>query len=182
MLLAVGLATKEARERALATDALVAAIEDGRLVGPELGAAMSLLWHPLQLEMKRVQRPTASRWAGTLGTAARVSPLHAEVVRRALAQLAHEAPSTPPPDLHALLSLWRELCEEAETGVAKGAARTWLESLAQGGKTKKARDALLALPERPSRLAAEAHALALEARWTRAARWAAWRRAASDAT
>jgi hypothetical protein len=177
LVLAIGLNTKESRENALATDALVAAISDGRVVGPELGPPMASLWNPLQDGVKYVRRPIASRWAKTLLSVARTSPHHVEVTRRICESLFSAPPATTPPDLVALLEAWLELCEEAETGVADERARAFLEKTEKttGGKAKTAAKRLLALPLRPSALAAEAHALALEGRWARAARWASWR-------
>jgi hypothetical protein len=176
-LLAIGLNTKEPRENALATDALVAAISDGRVVGPELGPIMASLWSPLQEGVKYVRRPIGARWARTLLTVARASTLHAEVTRRIVESLFSVPPATTPPDLHALLEAWLELCEEAATGVAGERARAFLDVLARTGvgKAKAAARRLLALPSRPSASAAEAHALAVEGRWARAARWASWR-------
>jgi hypothetical protein len=175
-LLAIGTNTREPRENALATDALVAAIEDGRVVGPELGRAMASLWHPLQEGVKYVRRPIGARWAKTLMTVARASTLHAEIVRRTLEALFAAPPTSCPPDVHALLAAWIELCEQAQTGVEAPAARGWLAE-GKSGKSKALAKKLLALDMRPSALAKEAHALAVEARWSRAARWAEWARA-----
>jgi hypothetical protein len=171
LLLAVGLNCREARENALATDALIAAISDGRVVGEELGPSMATLWDPLQEGVKYVRRPVAARWAKTLATVARASHLHSEVVRRIVESFFATPPTFVPPDLNALLELWLELCVEASTGVTKPSARAFLGSLKQSGKAKAAATKLARLPATPSALAAEAHALALERRWARAARW-----------
>jgi hypothetical protein len=170
LLLAIGTNTREPRENALATDALIAAIEDGRVVGPELAAAMASLWHPCQEGVEWVRRPIGNRWTKTFQTAARSSPLHSEIVRRTFEALFATPPSTVPSDISAMLALWLELCEEAETGVSTASARKWLEG-ALGGKTKAIAKKLLALPQEPSRLAAAAHAQAVAARWARAQRW-----------
>jgi hypothetical protein len=178
VLLAMGLGAKEAREQGLAVDALIAAIADGRVVGPDLGEAMAILWDPLQVGDEFASRPSASRWAKTLGVAARMSALHSEVVRRALEALVGGGrPAGFPPDLQALLAFWRELCHDAETGVAAADARAVLEGLAAGGKVKALRAELLARPAKESALAAEAGRLAMEGRLARARRWAAWQRA-----
>ena len=177
VLLAMGLGAKEAREQGLAVDALIAAISDGRVVGPELGEAMTLLWDPLQVGEKFASRPSASRWAKTLAIAAQTSALHSEVVRRAIEALVGGGrPAGFPPDLQALLSFWRELCHEAETGVLTAPARAVLEGLAAGGKVKALRAELLARPSTASVLVSEAGRLAVDGRLARARRWAAWQR------
>ena len=72
VLLTLGLAAKQADEHGLATDGLIAAIDDGRIDGPLLGGSM------------RALLPTGlikpARWAKTLRDAARVSSLHARIV------------------------------------------------------------------------------------------------------
>src|SRR5207248_9350801 len=70
MLLALGLAAKQPGESGLATDCLIAAIDDGRLDASRLGAALAFL----------APMTKCTRLARTLGQAARVSPLHLQVV------------------------------------------------------------------------------------------------------
>lgn len=174
--LALGLAAKESREHGLAVDALVACVSDGRLVGRELGEAMATLWHPAQGEDGvKGSRPTGSRWAKTLALAAKSSELHSEAVRTVIETLIERFdPAANPPDLHALLALWVELCAEAETGVLSKPARAKLEALEGGGKTAANKKALLARPQTPSVLVPKCVELALRARHARADRWAAW--------
>lgn len=165
-LLAIATNTKEARENALATDALIAAIADGRVVGPELGPKMAFFWDPIHESVKWSRRPTASRWAKTLATVAQTSPLHAEVVRRILESFFGAPPAAPPPDVNVLLQLWLDLAVEARVAVPDPEVLTKYT-----GKAKKIANQLVALRGGPSVLAAEAHALALEGRKARAARW-----------
>lgn len=171
MLLAIALNTKEARENALATDALIQAITDGRVVGPELAAPLAFHWHPVHEDVTYSHRATASRWAKTFANVARASVLHAEIVRRILEAFFAVPPAVPPPDVHALLQLWLDLATEAKTGVPE-AARAAVERIGKSGKAKAIATRLLALAPGPSAHAAEAHALAMEGRWQRAARWA----------
>lgn len=170
-LLAIATNTKEARENALATDALIAAITDGRVVGPELGVVMATYWDPLHEEVRWSRRPTAGRWAKTFGVVAQTSVLHAEVVRRTLEAFFGAAPVAPPADLNVLLQLWLDLATEAAIGVPV-ATRDVLAKYT--GKAKKIATQLLALEGTTSAHAEEAHAHALDGRHTRGARWTSW--------
>src|SRR5207249_4452197 len=100
-LLALGLAAKEPGESGLATDALIAAIDDGRLDGNKLGAGLAALFATGPIK--------AGRWAKTLATAARISPLHAAVVARALQGLVQGLPDAAAKDVQTLLELLKEL-------------------------------------------------------------------------
>ena len=101
LVLAIGLAAKEPGEHGLATDAAIAAIADGRLDGTKLGSVMATLLPTGLIK--------AARWAKTLGEAARISPLHAEIVRAAIARSLRGQPRSYPKDLHALVELLKEL-------------------------------------------------------------------------
>ncbi len=171
LLLAIALNTKESRENALATDALVAAITDGRIVGPELGPLMAFFWNPVHDEVRWSQRPTANRWAKTLAAVAQTSPLHAEVVRRILESFFGAPPAAPPADVGALLQLWLDLAVDARVAVPNRDVLTKYT-----GKAKKIASQLLGLEGGASTLAAEAHALAIAGRRARAARWTSWQR------
>jgi hypothetical protein len=74
LLLAFGLTAKDGSVHGLATDALIAAVEDGRLDPERLGAAI--------IQIAAVGAGKYPRWSKTLTEAARVSPLHAEAVRQ----------------------------------------------------------------------------------------------------
>jgi hypothetical protein len=167
VLLAIALNTKEARENALATDVLVAAITDGRIVGPELGPVMARFWDPAHHRWSR--RPTAKRWAKTLATVAQTTPLHAEVVRRILESFFGAPPAAPPADVGALLQLWLDLAVDARVTVPDRDVLT-----RYAGKAKGIASQLLALQGGTSTLAAVAHALAIAGRQARAGRWTSW--------
>ena len=67
LLLTLGLAAKEPGEQGLATEALIAAIRDGRIDGIKLGGAMAQLWPSGLIKM--------ARWTKALADAARVLAL-----------------------------------------------------------------------------------------------------------
>jgi hypothetical protein len=161
--LALGLAAKEPGEHVLAVDALVAAIDDGRLDAARLGQALALL-----LPTGLVKPP---RWAKTLGQAARVSPLHLHVISEAVQQ-SLRGPADAPRDLHALLALLQELLTELGAGVSDEQARAYLEQLNGGGRTARLVRELLALSEQPARSTRREGLLrALEQRLRRAETW-----------
>ena len=145
VLLAMGLAAKAPRESALSIDVLTRAIDAGRPLGAPLGRTLASLWVLLQEEVTYIQRPSGSRWAKSLGVVARTSPAHAAVVHQALVALLAAAPTSTPPDLHALLELGVELSIELGRGVADADARAFLQGITRSGKTKAARDRLLAV-------------------------------------
>jgi hypothetical protein len=163
LLLVLGLAAKEPGERGLATDVCIAAIGDRRLDGDQLGKTMSRLW-PSGLI-------TLTRWADSLGQAARPSALHAETVRCALDLALAATPKKLPGDLHALLGLLLELVHETGTPISS----TTRTVLARFGGSNKASRIAKELVERSgassaSRIAEIMHADA-EARIIRAERW-----------
>ncbi len=163
LLLVLGLAAKEPGERGLATDVCIAAIADRRLDGDQLGKTMNRLW-PSGLI-------TLTRWADSLGQAARSSALHAETVHRALDVALAAKPKKRPGDLHALLGLLLELVHETGTPVSS-TTRMVLSEL--GGSTKAsqmAKDMLnLSGASSAGRIAEIIHA-DVEARIIRAERW-----------
>lgn len=165
--LAVGLTAKEPREVALATDVLIAAIGDGRVSGAMLGGAMRRLCHKTQNRKYKwpSPRPKGARWARTLGEAAAVSALHSEEIRVAIeCSICFGTAEHALKDQSALLSLLRELCMAAQCGVQRLAARAFLGTYAGSSKTAKLAKACLALEGGRSCDAAEARAIALEAR------------------
>jgi hypothetical protein len=164
VLLTLGLAAKQADEHGLATDGLIAAIDDGRIDGPLLGGAMRSLL------------PTAlikpSRWAKALRDAARVSPLHARIVAHAVQHALGDELVEPPRDLLALLELLKELLIEVGEPVSLTPLRAWLAAWKASGKTAKIVKDLLALTESRNPAARRAAALrALAQRIERAERW-----------
>lgn len=162
-LLAVGLAAKQPGEHGLATDAAIAAITDGRLDGEGLGQVMA------ELIGKRVI--SAARWAKSLTVVAGNSPLHAEVVRTAIARSLRGEPKNYPKDLHALVELLKELVAETKT-VVDDEARAFLSKIAGSGKLGAAAKAILAFvpTDAADRLATIQRAV-VEQRLLRVERW-----------
>jgi Family of unknown function (DUF6493) len=163
LLLAGALSANTAELQGLATDALVAAVDDGRVDGRLLGEAIHrLLAEGLVMPVRLTK---------ALGNAARVSPLHACVVARAV-ELGVVGLPSPPRDLHALFELLKELLVETGEGLSDAGTESYLRGLKVSGKTAKLKRDLLSVVRRsdPSnRLAAAAQALA--GRVERAERW-----------
>lgn len=164
-LLLVGtLSSNQPELQGLAVDALIAAIEDGRIDGILLGESIHRLLTDGPLKPTRVAR--------ALTDAARVSPLHARVVAHAI-QHAVAGLSSTPKDLHVLLELLRELLVETGDGLSVAGVGDLLRGFKGSGKTAKIAPDLLGLtvdPASPSRPAAAARALA--GRIARSERWA----------
>ena len=153
LLLAGNLSSNRPELQGLAVDALVAAVDDGRLDGRLLGETMR------QLLTEGLAKP--ARLAKALADAARVSPLHARVVASAL-QRSTAGHSPPPFGFHALLELLKELLVETGQRVDDPEARATLGGLPSSGKTGRlVRDllALEAMNARANRAAALARAL-----------------------
>jgi hypothetical protein len=164
LLLVLGLAAKEPGESGLATDALIATIEDGRLDGSILGAALASL-----LSTGLVK---ASRWAKTLASAARTSSLHAAVVREAIERALQGDPVKAPKDLQTLLELLKELLIESGCRLSCPESRHYLSGLKSAGKTGKLARELLGLEDTPDRSHSQSAAVrALAGRLDRAERW-----------
>jgi hypothetical protein len=164
LLLALGLAAKEPGEHGLATDALIAAIDDGRVDAEGLGGILARL-----LPTGLVK---AARYAKTLGQAARVSVLHAWTIARALERgLCHD-PAQAPRDLSALLELLRELLAELGQSLTDLNARQYLGHVKAGGKTARLVRELLAFSSVSFNGPPKAAAVrALENRLQRVERW-----------
>jgi len=171
MLLAIGLAAKDPGEYGLATDVMIASIEDGRLDGDRLGDVMA--------DLLPTGHIIASRWAKTLTDVARISPPHAIVVRHAIELSLRGDPADSPRDVHGLLILLRELCVEAGEAVTDVQCRDFLGQFAGSTKAAKAAKALLKL-ERDDRTAnAHYQAAAYSSLEKRLERVAAWERRAT---
>jgi hypothetical protein len=160
LLLASALSAKHPDESILATDALIAAIDDGRLDGKKLGDALALLLPSGLIK--------PSRWAKSLGSAARVSPLHVRVIAAAIERSLRGESEYPPgsltwANLQALLELLKELSIEAGDPVSRPETREYLSRLKASGKTARLVKELLALEKRTPnthQLSAALHALA----------------------
>jgi hypothetical protein len=165
LLLTLGLAAREPGEQGLATDALIAAILDGRLDGHKLGSMMARLWPDGLIKM--------ARWAKALADAARVSPLHAQAVFDTIERALQGDAEKLPRDCHALFDLFKELGVETGSRVQAEPTRKLLSAIKASGKTGKAAAELLALVEKPDHKRNTAiMQTVLEHRLLRAERWA----------
>ena len=163
LLLAIGLAAKQAVESGLATDGLIAAIHDGRLDGTRLGVALRSLLPTTLIK--------PSRWAKTLGDAARISPLHVRVIAIAIQETLRDELDEKPRDLLPLLELLKELITKVGESIAPP-LRDWLARWKASGKTAKVVKELLAIaPREHSADARAAMIIALTHRIERAERW-----------
>jgi hypothetical protein len=164
LLLTLGLAAKQADEHGLATDALIAAVDDGRIDGPLLGGSMR------SLLPSGLIKP--SRWAKSLSEAAQISPLHARTIAHAIQHALAEGPAEPPRDLLTLLELLKELLIEIGEPVLPSPLRTWLTGWKTSGKTAMLVQDLLSLTESKEVTQRRAAAIrALGQRIERAERW-----------
>jgi Family of unknown function (DUF6493) len=191
LLLAIGLNAKLPEIAGLATDALIGAIDDGRLDAENLGQSLRIAWQ-FRVETAGYNfythvssnTPVSAaiviplRWAKTLGDVARSSVLHASVIARAveLFVVDETSGSRTTVSLLPLLELLREASVESGRAVS-AAARAYLGGLGTGGKTGRVVSELLALREVGSGPAwRKAQARALASRVARAERWMEWER------
>jgi hypothetical protein len=124
--LALSLAAQDNALRGHAQDALIAAINEGRINVEELGHTMSRL---LETGMNKF-----ARWAKVLREVARISPEHARVATDLIARALRGDPSKAPRDISALLELLFELLSETDSTLKDQAARDYLAGLKAGGK------------------------------------------------
>lgn len=147
-------------------DFLITAIDDGRIDGRNLGAMMRRMLFADHMA------PHAA--VPALARVAETSPLHRQVVRRALEHsLGNPAADKLPHNVHMVLELLHHLCILTGEAIADPACRAFLEGRSGGSKTAKLAKSLLALTEgdpRPHRRAAAVRALA--GRVARGERWA----------
>ncbi len=163
LLLAGSLSASAPELQGLATDALIAAIGDGRIDGNRLSQAVG------RVLTEGLAKP--SRLAKALGDAARVSPLHSLTVAHAL-ELMMSGLTPPPRDLHLFLELLKELLVETGERLTVPEAVDSLRGLKVSGKTAKLARELLGLEERPAATARRSAAVrALAGRVERALRW-----------
>jgi hypothetical protein len=127
LMLALGLAAKDATESGMATDALIAAIDDGRLDGDNLGKTLGLLAPTGLVKL--------TRWARPLSQAARISPLHARVIVHAIQVILGCTATKAPKDLHALLEILKENLLDQGNVITLADARAVLENSKATGKT-----------------------------------------------
>jgi hypothetical protein len=134
-LIGVALGAKEPTERGLAADAVIAAVEDGRLDADRLAAGMS---KASELGLARPRR-----WASALSEVAAVSALHARVVQEAAARAVGSLGEAPPGDKVALLRLIRELVHKTDQPLTADAIAA-METVTGGGQGRRLVDAILA--------------------------------------
>lgn len=165
--LCLGLSAKEPGEQTLAADALAAAISDGRVDGQCLAPTLATLLTTAGIK--------PGRWGKVFGDVARISPLHALVVRLTLENtlaVAGKALADPPKDLHHLLELLLELLAETGAAVVNPTTRDALTQITGSGKATKAAKALLAIQaETDAASIVEIARAALQGRIERAWRW-----------
>ena len=159
-----GLGAKSTGTSAAATDVLVAAIEDGRLDGTELGDTLATM---LALG---VLKPT--RLAPRLDAVATTSLLHVHVIRQALESGLNLGELPAPTNLHALLQVFLDLTVRAGSPVSHPGTRRYLGTIKGASKSGKLAAALLAAPSQHGARRAAA-SLALSGRVARARRWTA---------
>ncbi len=137
LLLAIGLAAKEPGQSGLAIDALIAAIEEGRLDPDAMADCMASLLPTGLIK--------AARWAATLGQVARASPTHGVLVARVIQGMLRGDPKQARRDIGGLLELLRELLVEHSMPLRASAAIAYLQPLVGSSKTGKLAAALIAL-------------------------------------
>ena len=159
--LTVGMASKEADCRRLATDALIEGIEDGRAHPAGLGHTLDGLTDKGWLKVNRV--------AESLSEVARVSPLHQLVVAQTLETFLATRGEMPR-NVHLLLELLNELLAALDRNLPT-ATRERLQRVKGGSKTAKLAVLLASRTgEEVGRGEREAVALALRTRLERARR------------
>jgi hypothetical protein len=137
LLIVLALTARHTAAAGLGRDALITAIEDGRLDGEGLAQPMTLL-----LPSDVVAH---SRWVAAFRDAARVSPLHRVVLRDALEAAAHALPASPANRLVPFLELLLEWSVETGASIAREDARARLANVSGGGKAAKLARSLLGL-------------------------------------
>jgi hypothetical protein len=126
LLIGVGLGAKEPGERTLATDVLVAAIQERRVEAAALGGTLARLYDG------RVVK--GSRIAASLTQVASVSTEHAEGVAACIEHVLAGLQGPAPADLHPVLGVLSDLLASLGRGLDVGAARTYLAGLQGSGK------------------------------------------------
>jgi hypothetical protein len=194
LLLSVCMNAKLPEVAGLATDVLIAAIDDGRLDAQVLAESLCSAWR-LRVETWTyipggAQAPTTApsvglmkpaRWAKALGDVSGSSPLHARLIAEAVEHvLADEATACrTTASVIPLLEVLREASVKSGRTVSDK-AREYLAKSATGGKTGRVVKDLLALREVPNATMWRNLAMqALVRRIMRAERWMKWERFSS---
>lgn len=165
LMLCNGLDAQDKATARATVDALIAVIDDGRLDGETLGAAIH--------DYLSRGRTIAKRWPQRLRDIASSSLLAAFVVRRALERAFWPLESRAAiKDIHCWIDLLRELCAETGTSISDSDSRLGIEHHGRSGKSLKSARALLAQEgDSSKRLFAPAVAYALDKRLRRAEGW-----------
>ncbi|BBO32544.1 DUF6493 family protein [Lacipirellula parvula] len=163
--LVTGFMGKDADSAAVARDALIDAVDDGRADGQAFGALLSQLTLADWLKLNRI--------SANLAEVARNSPLHAATVAQAIdALIAAYAAFALPRDFHHLLTVQLELLMQLGLRPTEAACAS-LRKATGSSKTGKLSARMLALEHRPTAALAEAKQRLVESRLLRATRWAA---------
>jgi len=166
-MIALGMSLRNPAIARLAQDALIAALDDGRLDGPSLAEMLTTFIAHGKLK--------PARWLKALTECARVSPLHAQAVRVAVDGVIPALPADSRV-LPAALEMLLELC--IESGQPAMACRPTLEGPTGSGRTARLAHRLLAVQAGPT--AAEAASeRTLKNRVERAERWQSRARASA---
>jgi len=141
-LLLIGLAAKEPGEHGLATDAAIAAVQDGRLGSDNLGEALA--------EHLPTNHFLLTRLAMRFQDISQVSELHGYVVLRAFERGLRGDPKQYPRGLGDILQMLGEIAAELDAGIDDPECRVFLEQLAGSSKAAKGAKALLKLKSETS--------------------------------
>jgi hypothetical protein len=137
LLIALGMGAKEAAQRGLATDALLAAISAGRLDPVALGRALSNAAASGAIKF--------GRWAKQLYTAAQAGPLAAESIFRAIELLFESGSGIESSEFGRIVELEYELAHLTRLKLCNPGCLQTLARLKVGGKTGRAASELLNL-------------------------------------
>jgi Family of unknown function (DUF6493) len=186
IMLTLSLASKQKDEHSTAAEALIAAIDDGRLMGTDIGRIMAELFHSKAVQISNHNTPflplvSLNRWAKALALVSRCSTYHARAVALCLEELCRDDPDSAPKDLHLLLEILLSCLIEANDSIGNPKTRQYLTALSEkkgSNKTTKLVKQLLNLKQGPryEEKRQEAFAHVLDKRLERAERWVEWRR------
>jgi len=137
LLMALGLGAKEAGESLLAADALVATIQQGRMNGAMLGQALA--------EAASSGAIKLSRWSKQLTRVSQTGLSVAGALFDALEILFASGHAHGAADVHKLIELQLQLAHLTQRSLTEPRAVENLRGVVAGGKTKRVRDALLAM-------------------------------------
>ncbi len=162
LIAATAFCSRDADARAIALDAMISAIDDGRCTGEQLGSTLLALHRHEILKLNRL--------GDALREAARISPLHSHAVGRLLCTFLADLGTPPKRDMHHPLELLREVLVREDAPLPE-ACRPTIEQVTGSGKAAKA---LLKRTDPAAETPRKAlFALALQGRLDRAQRYAA---------